>query len=95
MDFSKTKPSKNFTDNTGDSPAVRYLDGLLNRLNPVTAYRNLRTELIKGGVLEISGTESMIAKAQERQQNLQALRDQYISAGLTPEEADQLIVSGL
>ena len=95
MDFSKTKPSKNFEDRTGESSVEKYLRSVLLKFDPVNAYRETRGDLIDMGILKIDGTESMIAKAKERVDTIKGLRDQYISAGLTAEEADILISSGL
>lgn len=51
MDLKKKKKSKNFIDKTGQDELQKFLDGILIRLNPVTAYRNVRR---KDGVIPAS-----------------------------------------
>lgn len=94
MDLKKQKPSGNFVDTTDDTPLQRYLTNLMQKFNPVTAYRKTRSDLIDRGIIEIPGADKMAEKAIQAVKDRMTLRDQYISAGLTPQEADLLISSG-
>lgn len=50
-DFSKAKLSANFEDRTGDTEHDKGMRAVANSLNPVYAYRKVRSALIENGIV--------------------------------------------
>lgn len=51
MDTKRAPVSENFVDKTAATPAERFLDSILQNLNPVTAARKVHTKLINKGYM--------------------------------------------
>ena len=93
MRLDKTKPSTNFSDRTNPTRAQRFLYDLEHYLNPVTAYRGVRSELIKAGYLKIPGSEGMAREAERIVQERMSKRDELLAKGFTLEEAEAAIMN--
>lgn len=91
MDFRNTKPSTNIVDRTNRGPAGRFLDEIATYLNPVSAYRNFRTEMIKSGHLEIEGADVMAENAERLVREKMNKRDELLARGMTLEEAERIV----
>lgn len=91
MDFSKTKPSKNIVDRTNPTEMDRWLEEIATSLNPVTAARKVRSELIKNGYLKVPGSDMMAAEAERVVRERMNKRDELLARGMTLEEAERIV----
>ncbi len=52
VDLAKAPESKNFVDHTARTPAQKFLDGLLLKMNPVIAIRKVKEDLLENGYID-------------------------------------------
>jgi hypothetical protein len=93
VDFGKTKHSTNIIDRTNRSRAGRFLDDMATYLNPISAYRNYRSELIKAGYIQVPGSDMMADNARRIVEERMQKRDDLLARGLSLEEAEAIIAN--
>lgn len=91
-DFKKAPESQNFQDTTGFSPTEKFLHGLMVKLNPVYAVRNVAKTLREKGVIDTEGAADMAGRAnakayiEQNKRRSEAPPPVTSIQGLSPEE---------